>query len=517
MPQEATQLDLSQLAVDRDQSAPDALKKRRAWATRYVLPAAILGGFLGLFAWAARDSFLPTRPVTITPVVVSRAEVKQEGTPLFHAAGWVEPRPTPVFVSALAPGVIQELLVIEGDHVEQGQSLATLIDADARLALAEANSQHKLQLAEIKRATAELTAARTNLEQPVVLQAVLADADATVAKTELELNNLPFSIEAAKTRLELARVNVSRKEQAGNAIPGRLLREAHAEFATAENAVKGLEARATTLSQQLKSLRRKRDAIAQQLSLLTEEKRSLAEAEANLLVNQARAEQTRLAIDTAQLRLDRMTVRSPIDGCVLSVEARPGQRLSGINPHSEQGSSAVVSLYDPASLQVRVDVRLEDVPQVQLEQPAQIETAAIKGPIPGKVVSVTTQADIQKNTLQVKVAVTNPPQVIKPEMLAKVTFLAAPSPFDEHENQWPPLRLFVPQALVTSTDGNASVWVVDLTAGIASRKSVTLGRGVAEGGLVEITSGLTPTDKLIVGGRQSLSEGDRVRVAGQES
>ena len=45
-------------------------------------------------------------------------------------------------------------------------------------------------------------------------------------------------------------------------------------------------------------------------------------------------------------------------------------------------------------------------------------------------VQSTAQADIQKNTLQVKVAIDHPPPQIKPEMLARVTFLAANPPTD---------------------------------------------------------------------------------------
>ena len=43
-----------------------------------------------------------------------------------------------------------------------------------------------------------------------------------------------------------------------------------------------------------------------------------------------------------------------------------------------------------------------------------------------------------------------------------------------------------------------------------------VGRGRAEDGLVEITSGLQLTDKLIVAGRESVAEGTRVRVAGED-
>ena len=82
-------VDLQQLAVRRDGPAPQ-LRRPRHLASRYLLPGAVLAGFLVVLAWAARDSLLPSRPVTVVPVLTTRAEVRQEGTPLFQAAGWVE-------------------------------------------------------------------------------------------------------------------------------------------------------------------------------------------------------------------------------------------------------------------------------------------------------------------------------------------------------------------------------------------------------------------------------------------
>ncbi|QDS97054.1 HlyD family efflux transporter periplasmic adaptor subunit [Adhaeretor mobilis] len=517
MSEKSSQLDLSQLAVDRGTPAKKtSVRSKRSWFTKYVLPLGILVGFLGLFGWAARDSFLPAQSITITPVVVSRAEIKQEGTPLFQAAGWVEPRPTPVTVSALAPGVIEDLLVIEGQQVKKGEAVARLINTDANLALAEAKASHTMQEAEVRRAEGNLIAAKTNLAMPVSQQAALADAEAMLSQVQRERENLPFAVQAARTRQQLAAENVRRKEAAGDAITGRVLREAQAELATASNAVRELEAREPTLKAQLESLRQKKAALAHKLRLLSEEKRVLADAEANLAVMKARLQQTQLAVETAELRLQRMVVRSPIAGRVLSVQSRPGQRLSGINPHSEQGSSSVVSLYDPAMLQIRVDVRLEDVPQVLIGQPALIETAVLANSIQGEVISVTTLADIQKNTLQVKVAVIDPPEVIKPEMLGKVTFLAPPSPVAQDDGDESPLRLFVPQSLVASGEQGTTVWLANLTTGIAQQRSIEIASGSTEGGLVEVTSGLQPTDKLIVAGRESVAEGTRVRVTRED-
>lgn len=509
------QLDLSQLAVDRTGKPSGAARPSR-WLTRYALPAAVLAGFVGLFVWSARDSFLPAQRVTVTPVVVSRAEIQREGTPLFQAAGWVEPRPTKVMASALAGGVIDRIHVIEGQHVARGEPIATLIDTDAQLALSEAKAAVQLRAAEVRSAKAAFRAAEVNLAQPVRQQAELANANAQLCEVQMALGKLPYDAARAGTDRELAAENVRRKEQAGQAIPGRLLREARAVLAAAESTADELQAREPKLRHQIESLQQRCDALGERLRLLTDETRAAAEAEASLAASKARLDQSRLQVDTAELRLERMQVRAPIDGCVLSVEAWPGQWLSGAAQSAGRGGSAVVGLYDPKRLQVRVDVRLEDVPQVTIGQAAQIETAALREPLAGEVVSITTSADIQKNTLQVKVAVTDPPQVLKPEMLAKVTFLAPPSLESGEGDLAKPLRLFIPEQLATGSDAEAFVWTVDLAASVAVRKTVALG-GQTSNGLVEVTRGLTPTDKLVVAGRDSLSDGQRVAIAGDDT
>jgi HlyD family secretion protein len=505
-------LDLSQLAVDRAPKAIADAVPKRSWVTRYLLPGGIFVAFATLFTWAARDTFLPATTVTITPVVVSRVEIKQEGTPLFQAAGWVEPRPTAVIASSLAPGVIEELLVVEGQTVAKDEPVAKLIDADANISLREAQSTLQLREAELKRAEASLAAAQANFQQPSELLVIQADAEAKLANTQLKLGNLPYQLEAARSRKTFAVESLARKEQIGEAVAGKVVREARAELAAASSALDELASREPTLRAELTALVRKRDALAKQLELMTNERRAVSVAESEVDAARAIADQARLAVETAKLNFDRMTVRAPIAGRVLSLEARPGQRLNGSNNLGEQGTSAVVSLYDPASLQIRVDVRLEDVPRVQIGQAANIETAALEQPITGKVLSVTTRADIQKNTLQVKVGIDAPPDVIKPEMLAKVTFLAPPPIEDVVEGEQP-LRIFAPQALVNSD----SVWVADLTAKVARLQAVKTGLSAAVGGLVEITDGLNPTDKLIVGGRESLTDGARIRIAGADS
>jgi len=510
----ATDLDLRQLALDRTAIIPAQPRSRRPLLSRYVLPGVVILGFLGMLGWAARDRMLPSKAVTVVPVVVMRAEVQRAGTPLFQAAGWIEPRPTPVLVSALAEGIIAELLVVEGQEIEVGQPVARLIDTDAKLALEQAKADLALKAAEVQSAQAELTAAKLRLENPVHLQAVLSEAESLLAKTETELARLPFLREAAQAKVEYARQNISGKQAAGAALAERIVQKAQSEYEAAAAELKELQGRQPQLEREAQALRQRRDALARQRELLIDETRQLADAEAQLKAAQARERQAQLAVQAAQLRLDRMVITAPCVGRVLSLVARPGSRVMGIEPSGEQKASTVITLYDPQMLQVRADVRLEDVPLVQPGQPVQIETASAKEPIHGYVLNATSQANIQKNTLEVKVAITSPPSAIRPEMLVTATFLAPESPGSKQDESQEQERLLVPRQLVESAGDGHTIWIAD-PSGVAQQRSVRLGSAGTDE-LVEVVEGLAPTDRLISGGREGLNAGDRIIITGED-
>ena len=69
--------------------------------------------------------------MTVVPVLTTRAEIQQEGTVQFQAAGWIEPCPSLVNVAAMLEGVVATLLVVEGQDVQENEPIARLDDADA--------------------------------------------------------------------------------------------------------------------------------------------------------------------------------------------------------------------------------------------------------------------------------------------------------------------------------------------------------------------------------------------------
>jgi RND family efflux transporter MFP subunit len=513
-----TNVDLRQLVVRRDGVATGApVRQPRRLLSRYLLPGAVLLGFTALLSWAARDSLLPSRSVQVVPVLTSRASIQQEGTPLFQAAGWVEPRPTPILVTALAEGVIDKLLVVEGQEVKPGEPVARLIDADARLALLSAEADLRLRRAEGASALAALKAAQVNADRLISLRSALVEAESLLAQKETEVGNLPFQLKSAQSRLDTARTTFGNTQGiiGSRAVADQTFREERREMEMSKASVEELTARGPRLQSELKTLLERRAILRERLELKIEETRALAEGQAQVEAAEARLQQAQVAVDTARLRLDRMTVRAPVGGNVLALLARPGQRLMGQTVNGQPEASTIVSLYDPAQLQVRADVRLEDVPRVQPGQLVKIETPAVPaGPLDGATLFLTSQADIQKNTLQVKVAIKGRHATIRPDMLVQVTFLAPPRPMVPNLEA-EPLRLLIPRSLVTPIEGGPRVWTADQAAGVARLKAIKL--GMESGEWVEVVEGLQATDRLIAGDREGLRDGQRITVAGEEA
>ncbi len=511
-----TDVDLRELAIDRGDTGQPGIQTRQHVLTRYVLPLVLIVGFLSLVAWVSQDLIFPPKPVTVVPVFSITAELRQEGTPLFKAAGWIEPRPTPVRVAALAPGVVEDLRVVENQPVKAGEPIAELVKDDAKLAYDRVLADCELRQAKLDEAKAALTAAETHFKQPVHLEAALGEAEALLAKIETLLKNLPFEIRRAEADYEAMQKDYEGKLAAKGVVAGVEIEFAKSKVDSAKALVEELHGRAESLKKEQTALIQRRDALKTQLELLADEIKAKDEAKARVRAATARVAQARVVVAEANLRLDRMTVRSPIQGRVYQLIAHPGTNLAAGSGKTENSDGrTVITLYRPDMLQIRVDVRFEDIPKVSLSQPVTIDNPALSSPLTGKVLFISSEADIQKNTLQVKVEIPDPTPVFKPEMLVDVTFLAPKQPEQSTEPSQE-LKLYVLQQLVHQDEGGSFVWLADQSDGIARKTIVDTGL-VGSDGLVEIISGLTISSRIISGGRDGLQDGDRIKVTGEDS
>lgn len=468
------------------------------WATRLLIPAAVLLATGSILAYAAREVLQTRLEVYVAAVIPKAGDVgfprdnasQATATPANNSAetrlgpvavqapGWIEPAPFAVSVPALTEGVVREVLVLEGEHVEAGQVVVSLIDDDARLLLRGAEAAVTQRDADVSRA-----------------RAALATAESQVKVERISVDEL--------------RDDVTRKRDlvaAGSVSAG--------EFRRMEIRLGGLEAKVATAEH-----------------VVGESQAALAQVEA------ARASSL-VAKDEALLRLARMDVRSPLAGVVLARLVEPGSRISmggkgGEGAVANGMSGAVLRIYDPLRLQVRVDVPLADAAKVGIGTRAVVSTEALPDQtFTGVVTRVVHEANIQRNTVQFKVAIDAPSPVLKPEMLTRVKLHATAtvsqtpsgattSAGTSNDALQGELMLLVPAGSVTPAgEGKAHIWVVDASGGspVARWREIATVPS-AEEGFLGATSGLRLTDRVILDppAPPAIQDGTRLKILGERT
>ena len=503
-------VDLKELAVDRTSASVKSGSGGMKLVSRYLIPVGIIAGFVAVVGWSLKDYFVSTISVDVIKVSTESTGATVGGKALFRASGWIEPRPTPIRVAALAEGVVEQLLVVEDQEIKANQPVVTLVREDAQLELESAQAAVKVAAAETRSATAVLAAARTDFEQPVKLRAELATADSQLAAVETRLSNLPFEIITARANSTFATEDFQSKKDAGDVIPAIELKEAEAKATTAKTKLQELENQTPLLENEREALRQRVSALETKLELNNDAKRVLAEAEANQAATMAREIQANVKLAEGELKLKRMTVVAPSDGRVLKRMVSPGAHLSGGPGHQGVHDGGVaITMYDPAKLQVRADVRFQDVPRVFLNQEVLLESDVLSEPVKGRVMYLNPEADIQKNILEVKVEVLDPPGILKPQMLMNITFLSSNEAGSENTGSI--TRIFVPDELVIREQDGTFIWVADVSTNTAVRQRI-ITSSQTSGEEIEVTDGLNISSRIIVSPPSDLTDGARVSI-----
>jgi len=493
-----------------DAPAPTNIPQpRRRWLLRLGVPLVFLLGVSALMASSIKEAFWPPISVRVAPVIAKRnVEAALTGGVIVQAPGWVEADPFPTAVSALTDGVVADVLVLEGERVDKDQVVARLIDDDAKLGLERAASVLAEKEAALAAAEALRDEAQENWDHPVELIRKRDMAAAMLAEKQAELDRWPAELAREEARLVYLKAEYERVEplaQGGHASSIEVLRVKQ-DYEAQKSEVDVVRGQKPILQAQIQGLQAELDAAAHDLQLRIEDTRALAEAKAALRNAQATVRTATAQRDEAALRLRRMDVRAPVAGIVMMRLVEPGSKLM-LNSDRPQ-SAHVLRLYDPQRLQVRVDIPLVEAAKVGVGQPAEVIVDVLPERIfQGRLSRVVHEADVQKNTLQVKVAIENPSPELKPEMLARARFLAINDPTDADTHE--ATRLFVPESALVQSDGQEQVWVVNQADSTARLQSVELGNTRLEGN-IEITSGLRPGDRVIIDPPLQLKNGDRI-------
>ncbi len=424
----------------------------------WLIPLAIVAGFALLFLALFRDRLLPAPDVKVAfvPATISDSSAippSSAGGLLFQASGWIEPDPLPIKATSLIDGVVETVHVLEGQAVKKGEPLASLISEDARLTLATAEQNH---------------------------QTLHSTRDAHLA-----------AIESARKKLEGAQAMAKSAATLRDEAADRLAR------------YEGLSARSVP-EQEIVSARLR---VAREDAQLLVAAASTSEAEAEIerlkLETQVKENEIRAAaiqVEKAKLALARTVIPAPTDGRVLRLLAAPGQKK--MLQDNDPESSTIAILYHPAKLQVRVDVPLADAAGLQIGQVAKIRCSLLPDKVfEGVVTRITGEADLQRNTLQAKVSITDPVEQLRPEMLCRVEFLGV-SPTGTGSSQT--VSTWIPEA--AAKDGSA--WVCDPESKRVSKRAIQMTTEKRDGH-IRLTEGLRPGEWVVLS-PANLHDGQRV-------
>ena len=221
---------------------------------------------------------------------------------------------------------------------------------------------------------------------------------------------------------------------------------------------------------------------------------------------QSKIKAAEVSLEKAELAHSRTKITAPIDGRVLALKAAPGQKkMVGMD---DEDSATIAILYDPAHLQVRVDVPLGDAAGLGVGQRAKIRCNLLPDIVfEGEVTRIEGSADLQRNTLQAKVRIEDPSEKLRPEMLCRVEFfetsIQSGTTKDPVEGTMG-VAVYVPEGAVVG----GAVWICDSDSLRAEKRAVDTSATREQ--FIRVDSGIRPGE-WIVSNPAGLKSGQRLK------
>ena len=324
---------------------------------------------------------------------------------------------------------------------------------------------------------------------PVTVEDVARDTveDSLVATGTLRAAESVVVLVETTGRLEIARRDNGRRLAEGD----RVERDQIIGVITGEDA--RLAARVAASQRAYQTALAERDARAKlfEQELISEEE--LRRAETAL-------EEAKVTWERSLLTEDRLRLTTPISGVIMELardsDGRPVADGQLVAPGFE------VALISPTNtLIVDLDLVGPELARVRPGQKGRVRHFAFEGvDIGGTVLRLSPAVDPVTHTFRAEVAVANDRGLLRPGMFVEVTLVV------ERREDVP----VVPRAAVTERGGERVVFVLDGQR--VARREVVLGLG--DDDQVEVRQGVTPGERIVVRGLETLTDGTRVRVSG---
>jgi HlyD family secretion protein len=420
----------------------------------------------------------PAKTVNVAPVEVGDISVVYSYTGDIQAADSVNVMP-------MAAGRIETVLVEVGDELKAGDPIAAV--------------ESTVYAAQLRQAKAGLEVAQLGLtrmhegtrpEQIAAAQAAVQFArNAVNDLTTISADERTAAVAAmaqAEAGLRLAQTEYDKIAWAGQVgmMPQALqLEQATIAFEAAKAAYE-LQTNPSDLqlSPMMVQLAQAELALAMAKKPFTETDFEMARAQIKL---------AEAAVDLASVQVNEATIRAPFDGIVAELYITEG---------SMAGPPAPVALLVSKQVEAVFNIEESRISQVAEGQNAALRVAAYPGQdFPAVVTSVAPIADQDSHTFMIKVTPIDEDYLLRSGMYADLSLLV-------EQTQ---ATLLVPRAAVTEANNQKTVYVVKDDNSIEQRSVTT---GLVDGDRVEILSGLTADQQVVIAGHAGLEDGTKVEV-----
>jgi HlyD family secretion protein len=377
-------------------------------------------------------------------IPVKKGSIRME----VEATGRVVPEQE-VEIKCKASGEVIKLPVDISDTVKKGDLLAQLDPEDEK---------RLVERAEVALAVSQARLAQSKLNLQISerdLGTERTRAEASLKSTEAKIQETTAKLERVKQLLD--KKMASREEfdiiQAANA-------QAVADLESARARIEDLKTREV----------------------------QIASKRHDIEIAKAQVESDKLSLSDARQRLEDTTMLAPIDGVVAERNVQVGQIIaSGIN--NVGGGTTLMKLADLSRIYVLVSVDESDIGMIDVGQKARITVDSYPNEVfSGRIIRVAIKGLNSSNvvTFEVKVEVEGENrQLLKPEMTANVSILAA-----EKNNV-----LLIPVVVIKRKKLEHYVTVKSKDGSTEERLVKT---GISDGEFMEITSGLSEGEKIVV-------------------
>ena len=412
------------------------MAKKRIFTVTFLSVVALLVVLGGYWVFASLFSVDKTIPAEKLAKVERGAIAKS-----VVATGKIEPL-SKVEIKSKASGIIEYLYVNVGDRVREGQLLVEL-------------DKETLE-AQLREARAVLKGAEGRLEE-MISQGKTARA--ALHRSQLEAENKDYEFMAAEYKR---------------------YRELHAQGLVSKSDFDGTDQKMRAAEVMLKTLQA---AVKVREAEIEQNDRGISKARADVAQAQAQLER-------AEENLKYASIRSPLDGVVLSRELEVGDAVSSI---LQLGSNAtlIMTLGDIQELYVKGKVDETDIGVVRVGQPVRITVDAYKNrTFEGKVFRISPMGVEKDNVtrFEVRVSILNDLDLLRTNMSANAEIV-----LEEHKDV-----LLVPESALIYNEKKETFVEIPTPESKTGRTQVGVKTGLSNGAKTELLSGLKQGDQVVL-------------------